>query len=68
MLVVKYAFSMVKQYAWVLNMRMHDLSLQSFDFFTICAGVFDAVFILLRNKCKFPPQVKNHFYGITLRL
>lgn len=23
--VVKYAFSGVQQYAWVLNMRMHDL-------------------------------------------
>lgn len=32
--VVMYAFSGVQQYAWVLNMRMHDLPHLSFDSFT----------------------------------
>lgn len=32
--VVKYAFSGVQQYAWVLNMRIDDLPHFSFDSFT----------------------------------
>lgn len=35
---------MVKQYAWVLNVRMCDLPHLSFDIFTIHAGVFYARF------------------------
>lgn len=30
---------LVKQYAWVQNMRMHNLPLKSFDFCIIRAGV-----------------------------
>lgn len=43
------AFSMVKQYAWVINTRMCDSLLQSFEFFTIRMGVFYTVLSLLCN-------------------
>lgn len=46
MLVVKYVFSIVKQYALGLNMRKSDLPPKSFVFFTIRADVFNAVFSL----------------------
>lgn len=63
-LLVKYEpFSIVKQYAWILNIQMHDLP-QSIICFTICAGVFHAVLNLPCNYCKFPPLGNKHFYSI----
>lgn len=35
---IKYAYSIVKQYAWVLNTRMHDLPLKILDFCTLRKG------------------------------
>lgn len=47
-LVVKYTLSIVKQYAWISNMRMCDLPLKNFDFFTVHAVVFGAILSLPR--------------------
>lgn len=61
-LVIKYDYSIVKQYAWVLNTRMRDLPLKILDFCTLRKGVFYAVlglpFILTRVNS--PPCVNNH--------
>lgn len=47
-----YSYSIVKQYAWVLNTRMRDLPLKILDFCTLRKVVFYAVlglpFILTR--------------------
>lgn len=59
---IKYSYSIVKQYAWVLNTRMRDLPLKILDFCTLRKGVFYAVlglpFILTRVNS--PPCVNNH--------
>lgn len=62
-LVVKYAFSEVKQYALVLNTRMCNSSYTSFDFFTIRAGYCMRFSSLPRNYCNPPPspRLNNHF-------
>lgn len=35
---IKYSYSIVKQYAWVLNTRMRDLPLKILDFCTLRKG------------------------------
>lgn len=57
-LVVKYTFSRVTQYAWVLNMEINQ-SL-SFDFFTIYAQGYFMQFSAFSFRVNFPHN--NHFY------
>lgn len=57
MLVAKYAFSVVKQHAWVLNTRMRELSHAILFLFFLCDATF-----LIRMKNK-----KNIFCLFTFR-
>lgn len=44
---IKYSYSIVKQYAWVLKTQMRDLPLKILDFCTLRKGVFYTVLGLL---------------------
>lgn len=55
---IKYSYSIVKQYAWVLNTRMRDLPLKILDFCTLRKGGILRCFGLIIYSNYPPPMCK----------
>lgn len=61
---VKFHISTVKQYVWVINMRIALPHTFDFFYYTI-AGILHGFKLTVKLGVKsFPPRINNHFYSI----